>query len=314
MSFISREQEPVRPNYKGMEFVELKWLPLSEIDKKLKKNPAREKPSSKDAIDNIASWIRAGKYQPYANEPPMVEFNEESQKYEILTGRTRYSAHVSVREEEMWVAVVKFESPSDRLSAQFQENLKGDSNRFEQVYATEGCGVNVAKQLVQMEIDAGKELTYDMVDKILKERCKLTTKKERNAVSKEVFENFGVVSLVSNWTPAEARSEVQEYVSSDAKVVTQLWKLDTRTAPQRSVENVFKAKDLPSDLVYLANIYDGTQSDLCLNRETVVSRYFEWKNFVLSMAAAINDPSWTDPVFVTMPQVDGDLSVEQQLA
>jgi len=313
MSFINREQKPVQPNYDGMEFVEMKWLPLSEIDKQLKKNPAREKPSSKEAIDTIAAWIRAGKYQPYANEPPMVEFNEESQKYEILTGRTRYSAHVGVREEEMWVAVVKFNSPSDRLSAQYKENLRGDPNRFEQAYATDGCGINVAKQLVQMEIDAGKELTYEMVDKILKEKCMLRTKKERNAVSKEVFENFGMVSLVSNWTPAEAKSEVKEYLPSDAKVVPQTWKIDTRTAPQRSVENVFKAKVLPSDLVYLANIYDGTQSDLVLNRETVIARFFDWKNFVLSMAAAFNDPSWTDPVFVTMPQVDGDLSVEDQL-
>ena len=315
MSFINRELGYITPDYEGLSLVEMKWLALSEIDKKLKKNPAREKPSSKDAIDNIASWIRNGKYQPYANEPPMVEFNEKSQKYEILTGRTRYSAHVGVREEEMWVAVVKFDSPDSRLSAQLAENQKGkDSNRFDQAYATDGDVVNVAKQLVQLKVDRGEELTYEMVDKVLKKECNLSSKKERDAVSKEVFENFGVVSLVSNWTHSEAKSEVEQYVSSDAPVVTQLWRRDARTAHQRSVENVFKAKNLPSDLVVLANMYDGTSSDLCLNRESEVSRFFEWKNFVLTMASAMNDPSWTDPVFVTMPQVDGDLSVEEQLA
>ena len=315
MSFINRELGYIAPDYEGMSLVEMKWLPLSEIDKKLKKNPAREKPSSKEAIDNIASWIRNGKYQPYANETPMVEFNEKSQKYEILTGRTRYSAHVGVREEEMWVAVVKFDSPDSRLSAQLAENQKGkDSNRFDQAYATDGDVVNVAKQLVKLKVDRGEELTYEMVDKVLKKECNLSSKKERDSVSKEVFENFGVVSLVSNWTHAEAKSEVEQYVSSDAVVVTQLWRRDARTAHQRSVENVFKAKNLPSDPVVLANMYDGTSSDLYLNRESEVLRFFEWKNLVLTMASAMNDPSWTDPVFVTMPQVDGDLSVEEQLA
>ena len=314
MSFISREMSAVEPSYEGMRLIEMKWLQLSEIDKQLKKNPAREKPSSKEKIDEIANWIRNGKYSPYANEPPMVEFNEESQKYEILTGRTRYSAHVGVRETDMWVAVVKFDSDRARLKAQLAENQKHkDSNRFEQAYATDGDVVNVAKMLVQMYVDESMELTYELVDLVLKKDCGLTKKTERDAVSQEVFENFGVVSLVSNWTDAEAKTEVEQYAESDATVVTQLWRSGARTARVRSVENVFKAKTSPQDVVYLANMFTGTASEVHLNREAEVARFFEYKEFVLGMAAAMNDPLWTDPVFVTMPQVDGDLSVEDQM-
>ena len=117
MSNISREQTVVKPNYVGLKSVELVWLAITDIEFNII-NHARKKPAKKPRIKKIKKAIEAGNYLPFAYEPPMVEFNEETGKYDLLTGNHRYQGHESAGEKEIWVAIVKFDTKRNRRIAQ----------------------------------------------------------------------------------------------------------------------------------------------------------------------------------------------------
>ena len=147
MSNISRKQTVVKPNYVGLISVELVWLSITDIEFNII-NHARKKPAKKERVKKIKNAIMKGDYLPFAYEPPMVEFNEETGKYDLLTGNHRYQGHESAGEKEMWVAVVKFDTDENKEIAQSLENSKKKGKDFGQAFRKEEDIIHTAQNIL----------------------------------------------------------------------------------------------------------------------------------------------------------------------
>ena len=182
MSNISREQTVIKPDYVGLENVDMIWLSLSVI-KFNKINHARKKPATLERINEIANAIKKGNYLPFAYEPPMVEFNEETGMYDLLTGNHRFQGHDLAGETEMWVAVVKFDTDENKEIAQSLENSKKKGKDFGQAFRDEEDIIHTAKNILHKK-EKKEEVLESDITKLL-EKLGVTKKTELNSMKIE---------------------------------------------------------------------------------------------------------------------------------
>ena len=321
----SKPPKDPKDGYWGMELIGVEWINIADLDAENKKNPAREKPSPQEKICDIAACIRAGEYRPFHFEPPLVEWNEETKKYTIITGRTRYSGHRKANEPQMWCAIVKFDSNSARLAAAARENLLKDKNGdFGQTFSTDADIANTLKQLLLIHEEENPlyEPTWDYMEELLRTELCITDKVRRDPILKEVAASRGVVSRVDNWTNEELEKVIiEEFAKHDiditavASLVQTLYRSSTRAQHERSFKKMMNAKqehgvERP---VLEVKTFAGNETECKEKRAKQFKKFGEQLQQQLDYAGMISNKRFTKPLSIEAPQIEGDMTIAEQV-
>lgn len=311
MSFVNKEIKPVEPKYDGMTLVEMKWIPLTTINRKNKLNTARTTSIGFGRILKIGKVIKAENYLPYAYEPPMVEWNEKEGKYDLLTGNNRYQAFGQVGEKEIWVAVVKFDTKKNREIAKSLENAEEKEIDFGQDYRTLDDKENMAKGLLMIDQENGVEITLTLMKDTLA-KLKITKKDELNSILIKLGKNFGVTSNVANWSQKELNKFAQD-LSEDigTMVITKTFR-SVGDGPRADGGNFNSVMKIKSDkgagypITIAASFNEVEEKDIKnarVNRENIFKKYEE---DILKKAKIIKSKKYKTPDWVFVDQIASD--------
>jgi len=312
MSNISREQTVIKPDYVGLENVDMIWLSLSVI-KFNKINHARKKPATLERINEIANAIKKGNYLPFAYEPPMVEFNEETGMYDLLTGNHRFQGHDLAGETEMWVAVVKFDTDENKEIAQSLENSKKKGKDFGQAFRDEEDIIHTAKNILHKK-EKKEEVLESDITKLL-EKLGVTKKTELNSMKIEIAKDLkNAPEFVTTITEGQLKSTALDIEENDPSIKTVIKSFGTvheesRRADKANFDAVMEIKeefgaDTKVKIVTAFHGLDAQQIPFARkSRKNIFSSYEEQ---VLKQAELINSKNYTTPEFHFLNQIISD--------
>jgi len=313
LSNISREQTKVMPDYVGLQKVVMVWMPMTDIAFN-KINHARKKPATLERIKEVTNAIKKGNYLPFAYEPPMVEFNEKTGKYDLLTGNHRFQGHELAGETEMWVAIVEFDTKRNRRTAQSLENSKKKGHDFGQEFRSDEDVVQTAIEILQdMETD-GEEVLESTITEVLGGLA-VTKKTELNTMKIEIAKNLkNAPEFVTTITDGQLKSTALEIEENDPTVKTVIKSFGTiheesRRADKANFDAVMKVKEEygAETKVKIVTAFHGLDAQQIpfarKSRKMIFSSYEEQ---VLKQAELINSPNYTSSEFVFEDQIISD--------
>ena len=313
MSNISRKQTVVKPNYVGLISVELVWLSITDIEFNII-NHARKKPAKKERVKKIKNAIMKGDYLPFAYEPPMVEFNEETGKYDLLTGNHRYQGHESAGEKEMWVAVVKFDKKRNKRIAQSIENSREKGHDFGQEFRNDDDIIQTAKlTLKEMEED-GKKILESDITQVLKE-LQVTKKTELNSMKIEIAKTLKTaVEFVATIKESVLKSVALEIEKNLPFIKTVIKSFGTvheesRRADKANFDAVMKVKEefgADTKVKIVTAFHDLDAQQIPFARKSRKNIFSSYEEQVLKQAELINSPNYTAPDWEFQNQIISD--------
>lgn len=313
VSNISREQTVVKPNYVGLKSVELVWLPITDIEFNII-NHARKKPAKKPRIKKIKKAIEAGNYLPFAYEPPMVEFNEETGKYDLLTGNHRYQGHESAGEKEIWVAIVKFDTKRNRRIAQSIENSREKGHDFGQEFRNDADIIQTAQLTLKEMEEEGKKILESDITEVLKE-LKVTKKTELNSMKIEIAKTLKTaVEFVATIKESVLKSAAQEIEENDPSIKTVIKSFGTvheesRRADKANFDAVMKVKEefgADTKIKIVTAFHDLDAQQIPFARKSRKNIFSSYEEQVLKQAELINSKNYTTPEFHFLNQIISD--------
>jgi hypothetical protein len=139
--------KPREPKFEGMTVLKVGYINITEIDAFARKNKARKKGITHSSVTTFENMIKNGVYEPQYNIPPVV-IKLPNGRYELVAGEHRLHAHIGQGKTEIWVAVVKFETPRSKSLYQSIEN-KLNSSFFETPRTKEdivNSGITILKE------------------------------------------------------------------------------------------------------------------------------------------------------------------------
>ena len=311
MSFVNKEVKPVEPKYDGMTLVEMKWIPLTTINRKNKLNTARTTSIGFGRIIKIGKVIKAKNYLPYAYEPPMVEWNEEVGKYDLLTGNNRYQAFGQVGEKEIWVAVVKFDTDKNREIAKSLENAEDKEIDFGQDYRTIEDVENIAKGILLKDQENGIEITVTLMKETLA-KLKVTKKDELNPILVNLGKNFGVTSNVANWSKKELNKFAQDLSDDTGKMVITKTFRSVGDGPRADGGNFNSVMKIKSDkgagypITIAASFNEVEEKDIKTARKNRKIIFKKYEDDILKKAKIIKSKNYKTPDWVFVDQIASD--------
>ncbi len=313
MSNISRKQKVVKPNYNGLISVKLEWLPITDIAFN-KVNHARKKSAKKERIKKICNAIKKGDYLPFAYEPPMVEFNEKTGKYDLLTGNHRYQAHEEAYEKEMWVAIVKFDTKRNKRIAQSRENSREKGHDFGQEFRDTDDIIHIARgNLQDMEKD-GKEILESDIAKELVD-LGVTKKIDFNLMKIEIAKTLKTaVEFVVTIKESDLKSTALEIEENNSSVKTVIKSFGTvyeesRRADKANFDAVMNVKEkygADVKVKVVASFHGLDAQQIPFAREERKKIFSSYEKQVKKQAELINSKNYTTPEFHFLNQLVSD--------
>ena len=313
MSNISREQTVVKPDYVGLKSVELVWMSITDIEFNII-NHARKKPAKKERVVKIKNAIMKGNYLPFAYEPPMVEYNEETGKYDLLTGNHRYQGHEAAGEKEMWVAIVKFDTKRNKRIAQSIENSREKGHDFGQEFRNDDDIIQTAQlTLKEMEED-GNEILESDITEVLKE-LKVTKKTELNSMKIEIAKTLkSAPEFVTTITEGQLKSTALEIEENDPSIKTVIKSFGTvheesRRADKANFDAVMKIKEefgADTKVKIVTAFHDLDAQQIPFARKSRKNIFSSYEVQVLKQAELINSKNYTTPEFHFLKQITSD--------
>jgi len=113
--------DPRKPKFKGMTVIKVGYINIDDVDKFARKNRARKQGISGAEVVKFETLIKNDVYEPWYNIPPVV-VKLPNGKYELVAGEHRFHAHKGQYKTKIWVAIVEFDTPSNKLLYQSIEN------------------------------------------------------------------------------------------------------------------------------------------------------------------------------------------------
>ena len=301
------------PDYVGLQKVVMVWMPMTDIEFN-KINHARVDGASKVKVNEISNAIKKGNYLPFAYEPPMVEFNEKTGKYDVLTGNHRYQGHQLAGETEMWVAIVEFDTKRNRKIAQSIENSEKKGIDFGQEFRKEKDVVRTAIDILQ-DIEAnGEEVLESTITEVLGD-LKVTKKTELNTMKIAIANNLkNPIEWATTITEGQLKSTALEIEDNDPTVKTVIKFFGTvhegsRRADKALFDAAMKVKEeygAETKVKMVVAFHDLSADQIPFARKSRKVIFSEKEAQAVKQAELINSPNYTSPEFVHLDQIISD--------
>jgi len=303
--------EPRKPKFKGMTVITVGYIDINLIDKFARKNKARKKGVNSNEVVKFEILIKNEVYEPWYNIPPVV-VKLPNGIFELVAGEHRFHAHKGQKKTKIWVAIVEFDTISNKLIYQSIENKLNTT--YVATPRTLDDIVNSAVTVLKEEgyVD-GKLPTnnavWSVVNKleIYTEECKKVDVFEE--VKKEIGATTKDVQTYSSKTGIEVAAEINDNDSTPYSV--ELYKNVSGKTSDTDIRLFFKiltAKKSDPSLDY--NVYahwsrvDGNKIVEARNNKLEFWKTIE-KNIV-EFAKVLNSPDYISPNLKPLPQIEDD--------
>lgn len=313
MSNIKRIQVKVKPKYKGLKKVKLVWLDIKKINFN-KINHARKKPVSMKRVIEISNAIKNGDYYPYAYEPPMVEYNKKTRKYDLLTGNHRFQGHELALEKEMWVAVVEFDTDENKKIAQSRENSEKKGHDFGQEYRTDEDAIHLARQILSKREKKGVTVVESDITNLLKE-MDITKSKILNNMKYEIakeLKNAPEFALTITTGDLNLTATKIEEKEPKTKTITKSFGTvneESRRADLQTFNNAMEIKckyGSKTPIKIVAAFNDLNANQIPTARERRIEIFEDYEKKIVKQADVIKSGDYIRPEFYFVKQITQD--------
>lgn len=199
----------------AMEFIDIREIPIQEINHKFGGNPVRVTGLQVEGIKAFIQVMERGKYAPQHFEPPVVEelpeghpdrinpdTKLEQYTYRLVTGHHRHAAHMELKKSTFYAQVVKFHPARNqsedywRTMWQITENV--NHGNFVASYATLDDIARAASKMVEEKEKAlsVKESSETMINNALTDIMGTTPKGKKTELLSKVYEARGDLTKV----------------------------------------------------------------------------------------------------------------------
>ena len=301
------------PDYVGLQKVVMVWMPIIDIEFN-RINYARKNSSNMKRVHEVANAIKKGNYLPFAYEPPMVEFNEKTGKYDLLTGNHRFQGHELAGETEMWVAIVEFDTKRNRRTAQSLENSEKKGIDFGQEFRSDEDIVRTAIEILQ-DIEAnGEEVLESTITEVLGGLA-VTKKTELNTLKIEVANNLkNPIEWATTITEGQLKATALEIEDNDPTVKTIIKFFGTvhegsRRADKALFDAAMKVKEeygAETNVKMVVAFHKLGAEQIPFARKSRKVIFSSYEKQVVKQAELINSPNYTSPEFVNVDQIISD--------
>jgi hypothetical protein len=299
--------EPKQPaQFKGMKVLELRYVKLDDIVTLRGQNTAREMGADPQKVAQFSRLIRNGGYEPFYHEPPTV-FVNESGEYELANGDHRFQGHLNAKKEEMWVALVEFDSEKTLEEYRLFAN-QGADDQTTYVKNDRSDG-DIIKGVISIMQKHDIEPTIENVKKQLK-RIEATNRNSYNKIVTEILKNFKVkVETIQTYGEVTGMRRYSQISESNNVACFSTSRIDSRDQQYRQVFKVLKAKrdakdpSLPVDVVMSVN-KQSTRSGVNKVRKTITKDLSDLFDIFTEFAPILLSENFTRPQVTWLPQTE----------
>ena len=303
--------KPREPKFEGMTVLEVGYIDITDIDAFARKNKSRKKGIISTSVAKFETLIINDVYEPWYNIPPVV-IKLKNGRYELVAGEHRLHAHIGQKKTKIWVAIVKFESPSIKLVYQSVEN-KLDLSYVSTPRTLEDL-VNSAVNILKEEGYVGDNLptsnyVWTVVNKLqisTEEASKTTV---HDSIRKEIGSTTVDVQTYSAKTGVEVAQEIHD--TNPIAMSVEMYKNISGVTTDTDIRlflKILKEKEKNPALPYWVYAHWSRVDGEHIPTARINKPKF-WKKIekdIVKFAKILQSPNYVSPVLKTLSQIDGD--------
>ena len=303
--------KPREPKFNGLTVITVGYIDINDIDKFARKNKARKKGINSNDVVKFEILIKNDVYEPWYNIPPVV-VKLPNGKFELVAGEHRFHAHKGQGKTKFWVAIVEFDTISNKLLYQSIEN------KLDTTYvATPRTLADITNSAVTILKEEGyvdsklptNNAIWSVVNKleISTEECAKVDVFEE--VKKEIGATTVDVQTYSSKTGIEVAADIND--GNPIPYEVELYKNVSGKTTDTDIRLFFKilsAKENNPALPY--NVYahwsrvDGEKIPDARNNKIKFWKTIE--NNIVKFAKVLESPNYVSPTLKPLPQIEDD--------
>lgn len=294
--------------FRGMTFIEFKWIALDKIV--AKQNKGRYKDASIKKISHFTTMIKNDGYRPYHNIPPSVSLNEDG-TYELQNGFHRYRGHENAKKTHIWVAIVKLADEATAIEYANFANMEDEND----IPATVRDEDDIIKtSILAMKARKQEPTQENILEQLRVLKALRLNKKSDNKIYNSILEGFNKTpETLFNYDVDSGTAEYRKLTGDKSShVVSVTHALNSRDKVVRSIRKMaeYTASDnkVPPIVLSVNGAFDTPS--VWKRRVQFQTHLKDWDSTILEYAkmrssGVISD---ADLVPVLLPQTEAEVS------
>jgi len=303
--------EPRKPKFNGMTVVWVGYIDIADVDKFARKNKARKKGVNSKEVAKFETLIKNDVYEPWYNIPPVV-VKLPNGKYELVAGEHRFHSHKGQKKTKFWVAIVEFDTISNKLLYQSIEN-KLDTT-YVATPRTLADIVNSAVTILKEEGYVDGKLPTNNAVWVIVNKLEISTEEcAKVDVFEEVRKEIGSTTVDVQTYSAKTGVEVAEEINDGdtTPYSVELYKNVSGKTTDTDIRLFFKILEKKSNNPALSyNVYahwsriDGEKIPAA--RKNKVAFWKTIEENIVKFAKVLESPDYVSPTLKPLPQIEDD--------
>ena len=308
--------KPREPKFKGMKVINVRYINTNDVDKFARKNKARKEGIQGTQVAKFEKLIKAGVYEPWYNIPPVV-IQMPGNKYELVAGEHRFQAHKGQNKNKFWVAIVEFDTVSNKLLYQSIEN-KLDTSYTATPRSLDDI-VNSAKSILIEEGFSISNIPSDhKIWKVIKSLEISTEEAHQTEVHEKVKKEMGFANHDIQTYSAKTGKALAAKINNDdpTPYTTRLYNTDKGSSRDLDVRLYFEQLELKLKFNNPAQKYNVYAHWQKVKGEKIpearINKQKFWNQIedkIINYAKILMSPDYVSPTLIPLPQIESDENV-----
>lgn len=301
--------EPRKPVGTGMTVKRVGYIDTKKII--IDRNKARKKGIIPSSVAKFEKLMMRGKYEPQYYVPPVVT-ELPNGYYELVSGEHRVQAHRGQKKTKIWVAIVEFDTSSNKYLYQSIENKKDEDyvstpREFEDIV---NSAISVLKEDGYVD---DKKPSNNYIWKVVDKLQISTEEASKNDIYEEIRRQIGSTTVDVHTYSAAVAAEKAATIHGNSTIpyTTELYKNISGKTGDTDIRMYMRmAKEKETDPANPYWVYGHWSKVDGENIPTArVNKEEFWKALeknIVRLAEILQHPDYVPPVLKPLPQIDND--------